>query len=61
MVSFTTPAALSPRKETPVLIGYEWVGLDAVETRKILHCRESDTGLPARIPSIYQLSYPDYN
>jgi hypothetical protein len=33
--------------------------LDAVKTRKILQSRESNTDLPARIPSIYQLRYPD--
>jgi hypothetical protein len=38
-----------------------WVGpsLDAVEKRKILHCRESNTGRPDRSPSLYRLSYPD--
>jgi hypothetical protein len=35
-----------------------WVGptasLDAVEKRKILHCRESDPGPPAHSPSLYR-------
>jgi hypothetical protein len=37
------------------------VGLDAVENRKILHCREANPGHPARSPSLYRLSYPDSN
>jgi hypothetical protein len=32
--------------------------MDAVEERKILHCRELNSGLPARSPSLYRLSYP---
>jgi hypothetical protein len=32
------------------------VGLDVVEKRKILPCRESN---PAHSPSLYRLSYPD--
>jgi hypothetical protein len=47
------PAALPPRKGPP---GTRWiggwvgprVGLDDVEKRKILHCRESTPDLPAR-------------
>jgi hypothetical protein len=35
------------------------VGLDAVEKRKILQCRESNPGHPACSPSLYRLSYPD--
>jgi hypothetical protein len=42
-------AALPPGKEAPV---GGWVGpsagLDDVEKRKILHCRESNPGRPAR-------------
>jgi hypothetical protein len=34
------------------------VGLDDVEKRKIVHCRESNPGRPARSPSLYRLSYP---
>jgi hypothetical protein len=34
-------------------------GLDAVEKRKILHCRESNPGCPTDSPSLYRLSYPD--
>jgi hypothetical protein len=34
-------------------------GLDAVEKRKILHCRESNPGRPARTPSLSPLRYPD--
>jgi hypothetical protein len=58
------PAALPPRKYPPVThwIG-GWVdprvGLDAVEKRKLLQCRESNPGRPARNPSLYRLSYPN--
>jgi hypothetical protein len=34
-------------------------GLDAVEERKILPCRESNPGRPARSPSLYRLNHPD--
>jgi hypothetical protein len=34
-------------------------GLNAVEQRKILHCRISNPGRPARSQSLYRLSYPD--
>jgi hypothetical protein len=36
------------------------VGLDAVGKRKILHCWEANPGRPARSPSLYRLSYPEY-
>jgi hypothetical protein len=36
------------------------VGLDAVEKRRILHCRGSNSGRPARSPSLYRLSYPNW-
>jgi hypothetical protein len=43
------------REKPPVSIGYEvgWarVSLDAMEKRKILHCREQKPGRPARSPS----------
>jgi hypothetical protein len=49
------PAALTP--STHWIGG--WLGLrvslDAVEKSKILHCRESRTGLPGRNPSLYLL------
>jgi hypothetical protein len=56
------PAALSTGNEARVPIAWEagWaprVGLDAVEKRKILHCRESNPGLQARSPSLYQLNF----
>jgi hypothetical protein len=35
------------------------VRLDAVEKRKIFHCRESNPGPPAHSPSLYRLIYPD--
>jgi hypothetical protein len=35
------------------------LSLDAVEKRKIVPCRESNPGYPARRPSLYPLSYPD--
>jgi hypothetical protein len=39
-----------------------WVGpravLNAVVKRKILHCRESSSGISACSPSLYRLSYP---
>jgi hypothetical protein len=46
--------------------GTHWIGvcvdprvcLDAVETRKILHCQELNPGHPTRSPSLYRLSYP---
>jgi hypothetical protein len=34
------------------------VGLDAVEKRKILHCRESNPGCSSRSPLLYRLNYP---
>jgi hypothetical protein len=34
-------------------------GVDEVEKRKILHCRESNPDRPAYSPSLYRLSYPD--
>jgi hypothetical protein len=34
-------------------------GPDAVEKRKILHCRESNPGRLVRSPLLYRLSYPD--
>jgi hypothetical protein len=40
-----------------------WVGprsgLNAVEKRRILYCRESNSSCPASSPSLYRLSYPD--
>jgi hypothetical protein len=54
------PAALPPGKEPPVPTGDwvgPWAGLDAVDKRKILPCRESHPGSPARSPSLYRLSY----
>jgi hypothetical protein len=40
-----------------------WVGLeagmDAMEERQILHCRESNPGRPVRSPSLYRLRYSD--
>jgi hypothetical protein len=40
-----------------------WVGpgayADAVEKRRILHCRESNWGRPVRSPLLYRLNYPD--
>jgi hypothetical protein len=59
------PPATSPLgKEAP---GTDWLGdwvglragLDAIGKRIILHCQESNPGRPARIPSLYRLSYPD--
>jgi hypothetical protein len=55
------PAALPSGKELPVTycIG-GWVGpragLDAVEKREILHCRESYLGRRARNQSLYRLN-----
>jgi hypothetical protein len=34
-------------------------GVEAVEMRKILHCRESNLGRPARGLSLYRVRYPD--
>jgi hypothetical protein len=34
-------------------------GLDTMQERKILLCRESNMGLPARSPSLCPLNYPD--
>jgi hypothetical protein len=34
------------------------VGLDAIEKRKILLCREWNPGYPACRPTLYRLSYP---
>jgi hypothetical protein len=48
------PAALPQGKESAVPTGKE-----AVEKRKILHCRESNPGRLARSPSLYRLSYPE--
>jgi hypothetical protein len=56
LVSFL-PLPLYPRGKTP---GTHWIrgwvgtraGLDAVEKRKILHCRVSNSGHPARSPSL---------
>jgi hypothetical protein len=54
-------AALPPGE---IARGTHWIGwvglragLDAVKKRKIMHCRESNPGRPARIPSLYRLSY----
>jgi hypothetical protein len=63
---FLTPAldvewsASRPCRITP---GIHWIGgwvgptvsLDAVEKRKILHCRELNAGTRARSPSLYRL------
>jgi hypothetical protein len=57
--ALTTPPP--PRKS---VLGTHWigdwlglgVGLDAVENRKILHCRESNPGRPACRSSLYGLS-----
>jgi hypothetical protein len=42
-----------------------WAGprasLEAVEKRKILHCRESNPGAPACSQSLYRLSYPGFH
>jgi hypothetical protein len=35
-------------------------GLGAVEKREISHYRESNTAPPARIPSLYRMSYPEF-
>jgi hypothetical protein len=35
-----------------------WVGLEAVEKRNILHCRESNPGPLDRSPLLHRLSYP---
>jgi hypothetical protein len=51
-------AALPPRKEPAVPIGYE--DLYAVETGNIsCLCPESNLGRPARSPLLYRLSYRD--
>jgi hypothetical protein len=49
---------LTPGEKTP---GTCWMGgwLDAVEKRKIMHCRGLNPGRPVRSPSLYRLSYPD--
>jgi hypothetical protein len=58
------PAVIPPGERDPRThwIG-SWVGpragLGAVETRKILHCRELNPGRPARSPLLYRLSYPN--
>jgi hypothetical protein len=57
-------AALPPGERTA---GTIWVGgtvkpkagLDAMEKRKFCPCHELNPGLPTRILSLYQLSYPD--
>jgi hypothetical protein len=49
------PVALLRRKSPR----YAFDRLDAVEKVKILHCRESNPGCPARSPSLYRLSYPN--
>jgi hypothetical protein len=56
------PPASPAEKEPPVPAGYGagWVPEPvAVEKRKPLPCWESNPGLPAQIPSLYRLSYPD--
>jgi hypothetical protein len=63
VVSFT-PLLLYLRGRAP---GTDWiggwidriVGLDAVEKRKILHCRALNPVRPARSLSLYRLRYPD--
>jgi hypothetical protein len=55
------PAALPPSSHwVGRWVGHR-VGLDAVETRQILPCRESNSGRPARSPSLYRLMYPVYS
>jgi hypothetical protein len=57
------PAALT-RKRAP---GTHWIGgsvgpragLDVMEKRKILPCRDANPGSPVRSLSLYQLSYSD--
>jgi hypothetical protein len=60
---FHAPATLLPGK-SPLYwldrrLGGLRVGLDAVEKKEVLSCRESNQGFPARSPSQYRLSYPD--
>jgi hypothetical protein len=58
------PATLSPEEIAPGThwsggwVGYRF-GLDAVEKRKILQCRESNPGRPAHSLSLYRFCYPD--
>jgi hypothetical protein len=62
--SASRPCRFNLRKRTP---GIDWtggwvdtrVGLESVDKRKVLHCRDSNASRPVCIPSIYQLSYPD--
>jgi hypothetical protein len=62
--SASQSCCFTPRENAP---GDHWVrgwvslrvGLDNVEKRKVLHCRESIPASPAHSPSLYQLSYPD--
>jgi hypothetical protein len=55
-----TLSSLPPKETLP---GTHWIGpragLDAVEKKRILHCRESIPGPPACSPPLYRLSYPD--
>jgi hypothetical protein len=63
VVSFA-PWSLFPREivSSTHWIG-DWVGLraslDAMEMRKIFHCRESNSECPAYSPSLYRVSYPN--
>jgi hypothetical protein len=53
-----------PRERAP---GTHWIwglvgpraGLEAVEWRRVLHCRESNPRRPDRSPSLCRLNYPD--
>jgi hypothetical protein len=56
VVSFT-PRPLYPQGNRPRYPLDRMLGLDAVEKRKSLHCRESNSGRPARSQSLYWLSY----
>jgi hypothetical protein len=62
VVSYT-PLPLYPRRNSPQYpldrMGWPRVGLDAVQKRRNLHCRESNLSRPARSPPLYWLSYPD--
>jgi hypothetical protein len=57
------PGRFTPGERSP---GNHWIGgcvgsrasVDAVEKRKILQCRESNPGRPARSLSVYRLRYP---
>jgi hypothetical protein len=46
---------MSSGKKAGWVIGPVWT----LWEEKLLHCRESKPGRPARSPSIYRLSYPD--